>query len=112
MEVHFLRFSSREEISTNLNSINFLSVFGRTENFDHSSQSFYYLMICVDITFDYFYYCFLLICFTFCCNIMVSGDDHGVVECEDARFLDQPEIPVKDSLPMSKNSDTGWAWLH
>ena len=37
---------------------------------------------------------------------MASGHDHGVIECADARFLDQPEIPVKDSLPMSKNSVT------
>ena len=41
----FPSISSREEISTNLNSINFLSVFGRTVNFDHSSQGFCYLMI-------------------------------------------------------------------
>ena len=37
---------------------------------------------------------------------MASGDNHGVFECGDARFLDQPEIPDKDSLPMSKNGVT------
>ena len=34
---------------------------------------------------------------------MASGDDHVVIECGDARFLSQPEIPVEDSLPVSKN---------
>ena len=37
---------------------------------------------------------------------MASGYDHGVIECGDARFLDQSEITAKDSLPMSKNSMT------
>ena len=35
---------------------------------------------------------------------MASGDDHEVIERGDARLSHQQEIPVKDSLPMSKNN--------